>query len=465
MTNSKFLKKLLATASVIAVSASASSAFANNARVTKGNATQAGVNLDQNKVGVAPAANVAVGAGSTITFRGAHTYNAGGAAAVSLAGIKVDGNFAATIDATAGGANFSLGSVTRNNGSTGVVNVNLNNGTELTLTGTGTVAKPYIANLDTTVAPGNNANWAFTAADNDYTGLGQITFNHNNDKLIINSGAKLGKAVHANAAGNGTIEANGANVIFEGGITNGVGLLDIKDGKAATLGAASNVQVAKIGNGSSLLVANNTNITSNNIRGSVADKGTLKFEGTSTVSATKIGDGAKVNAVELAGAGTVNFATTTDFTATKTTLTHADAVLQFSKAAANVETDITTATDTKGKVVIAEDIIFKGNIGENNKSLAEVNFSANKTLTIQKDDVKLYAGNVTTNTNNQGKLDIKSANFEIHSNIGAEGKSLNAVQIYSNAAAGAATTVKLMAGKKYSCYKRGSFKSCSRQYS
>lgn len=446
MTNSNFLKKLLATASVVAVSASASSALANFARVTKGNATQAGLNLEQNKIGGAAAANVAVLANSTITFRGAHTYTDGAGAAVNLAGIKVDGNFVATIDSTAAGNNYTIGSITRANGSTGVVNINLNNGRELTLTGTGSVAKNYIANLDTTVAPGNNADWAFITVDNDYSGLGQITFNSNADKLIINSGAQLNKAVRANAGGDGIIEANGSNVFFAGGITNGVGLLDIKDGKAATLGAASNVQVAKVGNGSSLIVANNVNITSNNIRGNNVDQGTLKFDGTSTVNATKIGDGAKLNAVELSGAGTVNFANTQNFNATKTTLSHADAVLKFSNDA-DVETEIGTATDGKAKVIVSADIGFKGNIGENGKSLAEVNFGANKTLSFEKDDTKLYAGNVTTNTTNTGKLDIKSANFEIHSNVGAEGKVLNAVQIYSNAAGTAATTVKLMAGK------------------
>ena len=181
MTNSNFLKKLLATASVVAVSASASSALANFARVTKGSATQAGVNLEQNKVGGA-AADVAVVANSTITFRGAHTYTDGASAAVNLAGVKVDGNFVATIDSTDAGNNYTLGSITRANGSTGVVNINLNDSRELTLTGTGTTAKGYIANLDTTGALGNNANWAFAAADNDYTGLGQITFNNNADK-------------------------------------------------------------------------------------------------------------------------------------------------------------------------------------------------------------------------------------------------------------------------------------------
>ena len=35
------------------------------------------------------------------------------------------------------------------------------------------------------------------------------------------------------------------------------------------------------------------------------------------------------------------------------------------------------ATDGKGKVVASEDIVFKGNIGENGTSLAEVNFGAN----------------------------------------------------------------------------------------
>lgn len=446
MTNSSFLKKLLATASVVAVTASAGNALANNARIVTGNnATQAGVNLER---GGAPVADVAVTAGSTLTFRGSHTY-ASGAAAANLAAVKVDGNFNATIDATAGGVgrNFTLGSVTRKENSTGLVRINLDNGTEITLTGAGTVSKNYIANLDTTTAPGKNADWAFAAADNDYTGLGVVTFNHANDKLIINSGAQLDKAIHANAAGNGTIEANGSNVIFGGGITGGVGKLDIKDGKAATLKKSSNVQVIEIGNGSSLSVADNITITSNNIKGSAADKGALKFEGKATVDATKIGDGSKLNAVELTGAGTVNFAKTGNFTATTTTLTHADAVIQFSENNAQIETDIKTATDGKGKVVISEDISFKGNIGENNKSLAEVNFSANKTLTFEKDDTKLYVGNVTTNTSKEGKLDIKSANFEIHSNIGTKDKLLNVVNIHSNAAGNAATTVKLMDGK------------------
>ena len=40
----------------------------------------------------------------------------------------------------------------------------------------------------------------------------------------------------------------------------------------------------------------------------------------------------------------------------------------------------TTATDGKGKVVVSEDIVFKGNIGENGTSLAEVKLqTCNKT--------------------------------------------------------------------------------------
>ena len=50
---------------------------------------------------------------------------------------KVDGKFVATIDSTAAGNNYTLGSITRADGSGGVVNINLNNGGELTLTGTG----------------------------------------------------------------------------------------------------------------------------------------------------------------------------------------------------------------------------------------------------------------------------------------------------------------------------------------
>ena len=340
-----------------------------------------------------------------------------------------------------------MGSVTRKENSTGsLVNINLNNGTEITLTGVGTVSKNYIADLDTTTAPGKNADWAFAAADNDYTGLGVVTFNYANVKLIINSGAQLSKEIKATNRGDGTIEANGSNVIFGGGITGGVGKLDIKDGKDATLKKNSDVNVIEIGNGSSLSVADNVTITSANIKGSANDKGTLKFEGKATVNAAKIGDGNKLNAVELSGAGTVNFAQTENFTATTTTLSHADAVIQFSKNNAQIETDIRTATDGKSKVVISEDVSFKGNIGEDNKSLAEVNFGDNKTLAFEKDGTKLYAGNVTTNGNGTGTIDIKSADFEIHSNIGTKGQALNLVNILSNVA-GNATTVKLADGK------------------
>ena len=67
MTNSSFLKKLLATASVVAVTANAGSALANDARVTRGTpANQAGANLEQNLIPPAVAANVAVAAGSNL---------------------------------------------------------------------------------------------------------------------------------------------------------------------------------------------------------------------------------------------------------------------------------------------------------------------------------------------------------------------------------------------------------------
>ncbi len=444
MTNSNFLKKLLTTASVIAVSASAGNALAT-ARVTKGPAQQDGTNLEQSKVGNAAAANEAVAAGSTITFRGNHTYTVGGANAVNLAALNVDGNFTATIDATAGGANFTLGSVTRKT-DTGIVNINLGNNTELTLTGQGAIAKGYIPNVDTTVAPGSNGtNWQFAAGGNDHSGLGQITFNTANDKLIINSDAQLNKAVHAAAAGKGIVEVNSANVIFSGGVTGGVGKLDIKDGKAATLGKASNVQTIQIGNGSTLLVADSINVTSNNIKASVADKGTLRFEGKSTVAATKIGGGTKLNAVELNGAGTVNFSTTTNFDATTTTLNHAEAVLQFS-VANTIKTELATSADNAGKIIVANDVTIEGNIGAAGKSFSEVLVNSGKTLILGKDDTKLYAANVNAADDNTAILDINSANFEIHSNIGASDKRFTQINLNGDAN-GAATTFKLMDGK------------------
>jgi hypothetical protein len=74
---SNFLKNLLTTASAFAVIAGASNAMAGTARLVRNTpANQAGLNLDQDNGVVA--ADIAVVAGSTLTFRDAHTYTATG---------------------------------------------------------------------------------------------------------------------------------------------------------------------------------------------------------------------------------------------------------------------------------------------------------------------------------------------------------------------------------------------------
>ena len=137
-------------------------------------------------------------------------------------------------------------------------------------------------------------------------------------------------------------------------------------------------------------VADNVNITSDNIKGT-ADQGALKFAGKSTVAATKIGDGTKLNAVELNSAGTVNFSTTTNFDATTTTLNHADAVIQFG-AAAIIKTDLLTTAGSK--IIISDDTTITGKIGAAGNAFSELQVADNKTLTLNKDDSSLYHGHL-----------------------------------------------------------------------
>ena len=434
---SNFLKNLLTTASVLAVTASAGSAMANNARVITGAATQAGVNMDK-----ANAGNVAVAADSTITFRGNHTYNAGGAA-VNLAAINVEAN-QATLDATAGGANFSIGSITRTPNSAGTLTINLNNATTITLTGVGTTAKDYIAG----VANPAPQDWAFAAGNNDYTGLGNVNFNNANDKLVINSGATLNGNFNGVGGNEGIIEVNAANVVFNGsvGATKAIGKLDIKAGKSATLAKTGDnkIDTVLIGDGSTFDIAAGANIASATIDSDAANKGILRFAGASTAAITKLGDANSLDTVEI-GNGTVDFSTTTDYKATKTHLTGANSVVQFS-ADAESETNFTTAVNGEGRLIFAHDHELRGNIGADGVAIGTVQVNDGKDLLITKDDGKLYANAVTSTGNGTSALGIAGNNFEIHSNIGTADKLVN-VGLMSNAAGTAVATVKLMAGK------------------
>ena len=79
-----------------------------------------------------------------------------------------------------------------------------------------------------------------------------------------------------------------SNVKFDDTIGTGsqsVGTLDIRNNKNATLAKNSNIKVIRIYSGASSIVADDVNITSNNIKGSVINNGSLKFKRKSTVNA------------------------------------------------------------------------------------------------------------------------------------------------------------------------------------
>lgn len=435
---SNFLKTLLTTASVLAVTASAGTAMAD-ARVTTGAAaTQAGVNLDNIGGG-----NVPLAAGSTLTFRGAHTYTPTAAAVANIAAINVEGNNA-VLDATAANTQIAIGSITKTPNTNAALTINVNNGNTITLTGVGAAAQAYQAGA-LVPAP---ADWAFATGDNDYTGLGNINLNHANDKLDIKSGATLNGNINGVGNNKGTIEINGSNVVFNGyvGNTGSVKLLDIKDGKAATLAKAGNNKIVTvtIANGSSLNINDGVNLESTDINGAVAGQGELKFDGASTAKVTNIGNGAALQSVTI-GNGLVDLSTTAVLKATKTTLNGANSAIKFT-VAANSTTDFETAANNEGKITFNDNHTAKGNFGADGAALNTVEVINGKVLTIQKDAGKLYANNVTATGNGTATLELQGANYEIHANVGTAENKFLAVN-FKGDIANAATTFKLMADK------------------
>ena len=183
---SNFLKNLLTTASAFAVIAGASNAMATARVVLNTPADQLGVNLDQDNV----PANVAVAAGSTLTFRGAHTYTATGG--INLAAISVNTNVAATLNAADANA-FTIGSIVKGAGNTGSLTLNTGAGAAVTITLSGAAS-----NLNTYTTTKLAKDWAFNAAANDYSGLGAINFQNAGDRVILGGSATLFATINGN---------------------------------------------------------------------------------------------------------------------------------------------------------------------------------------------------------------------------------------------------------------------------
>ena len=434
---SNFLKNLLTTASAFAVIAGASNAMAGTARVLLGTpATQAGANLDlDNALVPAP---IAVAAGSTLTFRDAHTYTATGG--INLAGISVNTNVVATLNAADANA-FTIGSIVKGVGNTGSLTINTGAANVVTITLTG-AASNVAAYTNTKTVP---KDWAFNAAANDYSGLGAINFQNAGDRVILGGSATLFATINGNGVNEGTLEVN-ADTVFKGviGGTNKLGTLEIKGGKTATLDANATANAITLAAGAKLKVTAGKTITAATLD-NAGGTGILTFDGAATAAIDKVGNGAVVNLVEI-GAGQVNFSTTSVYKATTTNLKDAASIVQFSNAGAlDLITNFTTETNGKGTIIVGGgDRTFTGTIGTDAKRIGELQLTSNHNLIFNTPNTKLYVNAVTTTTDTKGAIKINQDGFEIHANIGATGNTFDTVTIDN---AGAAITTKLMEGK------------------
>jgi outer membrane autotransporter protein len=435
---SNFLKNLLTTASAFAVIAGASNAMAGTARVLLNNGgTQDGANLDQDSG--APANNILVADGSTLTFRDAHTYTATGG--ISLAGISVNTNFEATLNADDDIA-FTIGSIVKGAGNTGSLTINTGAANAVTITLSGAASNVTAYTNTKTVLK----DWAFNAVANDYSGLGAINFQNAADRVILGGSATLFATINGSGADQDTFEVNAADAVFKGVIGGAarLGTLQINAAKNATLDANATIKAITLAAGSKLKVTAGRTITAETLEND-GGTGILTFDGAATAAIDKVGNANVVNLVEI-GAGQVDFTTTTVYKATTTHLKDAASIVKFSKAnALDLVTDFTTETNGAGTIVVGNEArTFSGLIGTDAKRIKELQLTSNHALVFDKANTKLYVNDVTTAADANGTIKINQNNFEIHANIGATGNTFNTVTI-GNAAA--AITTKLMEGK------------------
>lgn len=417
---SNFLKNLLTTASVLAVTASAGTAMARDMQNIVGNvATIANVALSAHTATVAaPGVAADFADNDNFFFSSANALNTGGIVTVGTIDLK---GFAAGPFTVA--HSVDLASVVNIGGAQKLATA-VNNGQILKLTGANVSALGAI-----TLASGAGGAGTLDVTANDTTLTGNI------DSNVV-------------AANGGVITINATNTIFEGsvGATTKLEQLDITAGKSATLAKTGNNKIndVQIDTGSTLTIGAGVNITSAKIDGVVNNKGTLAFDGASTVAVTTIGN--KVNTALEAitiGNGLVDLSTTTDLKATKTTLNGANSAIKFT-AVSNSTTDFETAANGEGKITFNADHTATGNFGADGFALNTVEVIGANTLTIEKDAGKLYVNNVTATGN--ASLDLQGANYEIHANVGKEANKFAEVNLKGNMA-NVAATFKLMAGK------------------
>ncbi|MBN8511808.1 MAG: autotransporter domain-containing protein [Rickettsiales bacterium] len=429
MTNkSKFLKNLLTTASALAVAAGAVDAMAEARLVTGAAVKSTGANLDQNGV----PANVPFAAGSTLTFRGAHTFDMDGAP-TDIAGIMIDSNVIGTLDAanTAANSAFNIGSISKVAGKTGSLTINTGAvaAVTITLTGTASNVQTYLKAGD----PGNN--WAFNAQANDYSGLGAIVMQNAGDVVILNNATNFNATINGAGADQGEFRINGNDITLGGVIgATRLGKLTVNDGKSGTLNNTANVKAIQIGNGSTLTVGASKNVTAETVDGAALDQGTLSFAGASTAAINKVGNGFKVNKVVI-GAGEVNFSTTEVYKATTTHLAQATSVVTFSKnAALDLNTNFTTETSGQGQIKLSNnDRTFKGAVGTDAKRIGNIHSMTNKTYTFDQADAKIYVDSFTTEIANEGKLALTANGIELYADVGDDTKAFDTVTVGSGA--------------------------------
>ena len=440
---SNFLKNLLTTASILAISAGALEASATgDARTTTGTpALQNGTNLDKN----AAKANVPFAPDSTLTFFSNHTFNA--INGIPIAAVTVNANAISTVQAADGKA-FSIGSVPRSLGTSGtlILKTGAADAVDITLTGVASNVSTYV----NTAVPGN---WAFTAAADDYSGLGKIIFENVNDKVIVASNTTLDATIDGIGANEGALVVDSANVTFNKviGATNAIGALNVNAGKSATITKNATLNKINLAADAVLNVGAGTTITTPAIVGTSAKaaEGSLKFTGNVTAAVDKVGVVNKVNLVEI-GAGAADFNKATVYNVTTTHLKDASSEIKFTNAAAlDLNTDFTTENDGKGKITLSNgNRTFNGAIGTDTKRIAEINLTTADEIHFKKEDAKLYVKAITTTNVNKGQISFDANNIEIHSDIGTADRRFNTITL--NSLTADPVTVKLMENKKIS---------------
>ncbi|PCJ29839.1 MAG: hypothetical protein COA94_00325 [Rickettsiales bacterium] len=416
MNKSSFLKKLLTTASVVVIAANAGSAFGEQKQTKEGEVAAiidvvpgAGKNIQNSALEDAQFNNkdsLLVKAGTKkVTVSDARviaSIGLNGENAVELA-LEEDVSVSSVVDLSESGKKLS---VNVGAGKTFTLNKDLEG--KFNLGGEGAA--------DIEIAGGN-----FSALDNIMlgTGAGGGVGTLNIDLIMTVDGE-----VDAAVAGSGLVHVNDdvtfANLI---GKTNAVSI-EVADKKKVTLQKKSNFTTIDMKGESEFVVENGVELTATAFTVE-ADKATVHFEGNSDVTVAKMQgagtDGFKL--VEIGGA--VNFKTAAEYKAKETKLKGDSASAEFSnKAALTLETDFTTDTDKKGKVVFAEgsEVTFTGSIGAAGAAFELVEVGKDGRLILANKDAKLYATSVETAVNETGEFILQGEGAELHANVGSSAK-------------------------------------------